>query len=186
MRKTWTIGAVALLAGILMMPNYQAVARGGGGGFHGGGGGFHGGFGGGGFRGGGFGGFRGGGFGRFGGFRGGFGRFGGGRFGRGFGFYGGYGAPWYSGYDYDLPWYGYYDPSTVAPDEQLTYPAPVVQSPPAPDAKVVSKPVLASAKRRTRPVAPWRAIGEVPAAEENFAMKANSTAGSHGRNGCRE
>ena len=43
MRKTWTIGAVALLAGILMMPNYQAVARGGGGGFHGGGGGFHGG-----------------------------------------------------------------------------------------------------------------------------------------------
>jgi hypothetical protein len=90
MRKTWTIGAVALLAGILMMPNYQAVARGGGG-FHGGG--FHGGFGGGGFRGGGFGGFRGGGFGvfrgggfgRFGGFRGGFGRFGGGRFGRGFG-----------------------------------------------------------------------------------------------------
>ena len=61
MRKTWTIGAVALLAGILMMPNYQAVARGGGG-FHGGG--FHGGFGGGGFRGGGFGGFRGGGFGR--------------------------------------------------------------------------------------------------------------------------
>jgi hypothetical protein len=38
MRKTWTIGAVALLAGILMMPNYQAVARGGGG-FHGGG--FH-------------------------------------------------------------------------------------------------------------------------------------------------
>jgi hypothetical protein len=80
MRKTWTIGAVALLAGILMMPNYQAVARGGGG-FHGGG--FHGGVGGGGFRGGGFGGFRGGGFGRFGGFRGGFGRFGGGRFGRG-------------------------------------------------------------------------------------------------------
>jgi hypothetical protein len=51
-----------------------------------------------------------------------------------------YGAPWYSGYDYDLPWYGYYDPSTVAPDEQLTYPAPVVQSPPAPDAKVVSNP----------------------------------------------
>jgi hypothetical protein len=51
-----------------------------------------------------------------------------------------YGAPWYSGYDYDLPWYGYYDPSTVAPDEQLTYPAPVVQSPPAPDAKVVANP----------------------------------------------
>src|SRR5215471_9114162 len=121
MRKTWTIGAVALLAGILMMPNYQAVARGGGGGFHGGGGGFHGGFGG--------GGFRGGGFGRFGGFRGGFGRFGGGRFGSGFGFYGGYGSG-----------YGYYDPSTVMPDEQLTYPAPVVPSPPAPDAKVVSNP----------------------------------------------
>jgi hypothetical protein len=100
MRKTWTIGAVALLAGILMMPNYQAVARGGGGGFHGGGGGFHGGFGGGGFRGGGFGGFRGGGFGRFGGFRGGFGRFGGGRFGRGFGFYGGYG-----GYGCYYPYY---------------------------------------------------------------------------------
>jgi hypothetical protein len=51
-----------------------------------------------------------------------------------------YDAPWYSGYDYDLPWYGYYDPSTVAPDEQLTYPAPVVPSPPAPDAKVVSNP----------------------------------------------
>jgi hypothetical protein len=45
-----------------------------------------------------------------------------------------YGAPWYSGYD------GYYDPSTVAPDEQLTYPAPVVQSPPVPDAKVVANP----------------------------------------------
>jgi hypothetical protein len=118
MRKTWTIGAVALLAGILMMPNYQAVARGGGGGFHGGGGGFHGGFGGGGFRGGGFGGFRGGGFGRFGGVRGGFGRFGGGRFGRGFGFYGGYGAPWYGDYgygDYGVPWYGDYGAS---PDEQ--------------------------------------------------------------------
>ena len=38
-------------------------------------------------------------------------------------------------------WYsGYYDPSTVTPDEQLTYPAPVVPSPPAPDAKVVSNP----------------------------------------------
>jgi hypothetical protein len=37
-------------------------------------------------------------------------------------------------------WYGYYDPSTVVPDEQLTYPAAVVQSPPAPDAKVVSNP----------------------------------------------
>src|SRR6266566_139596 len=41
-----------------------------------------------------------------------------------------YGAPWYSGYDYDLPWYGYYDPATV------------VQSPPAPDAKVVANPYL--------------------------------------------
>jgi len=51
-----------------------------------------------------------------------------------------YDAPWYSGYDYDLPWYGYYDPSTVASDEQFTYPAPVVPSPPAPDAKVVSNP----------------------------------------------
>jgi hypothetical protein len=58
-----------------------------------------------------------------------------------------------------------HDPSTVTPDEQLAYPAPV---------------------GRTRPVAPWLAIGKVPAAEENFAMKANSTAGSHGRNGCRE
>ena len=49
-----------------------------------------------------------------------------------------YDAP--CGYDYDLPWYGYYDPPSVAPDEQLTYPAPVVQSPPAPNAKVVSNP----------------------------------------------
>ena len=45
----------------------------------------------------------------------------------------GYYDDWYSGY-------GYYDPSTVTPDEQLTYPAPVVPSPPAPDAKVVSNP----------------------------------------------
>ena len=52
-----------------------------------------------------------------------------------------YAAPWYSGYYYDAPWYsGYYDPSTVAPDDQLTYPAPVVPPPPAPDAKVVSNP----------------------------------------------
>jgi hypothetical protein len=102
MRKTSTIAAVALLAGILMMASHEAFARGGGGGFHGGGGGFHGGgFGGGGFRGGGFGGFRGGGFGgfrgggfgRFGrGFGGGFGRFRGRGFGRGYGFYGGYGC----------------------------------------------------------------------------------------------
>jgi hypothetical protein len=47
----------------------------------------------------------------------------------------GWGAPY--GYYADS---GYYDPSTVAPDEQLTYPAPVVPSPPAPDAKVVSNP----------------------------------------------
>ena len=45
----------------------------------------------------------------------------------------GYYDDWYSGY-------GYYDPSTVTPDEQLTYPAPVVPPPPAPDAKVVSNP----------------------------------------------
>ena len=45
----------------------------------------------------------------------------------------GYYDDWYSGY-------GYYDASTVTPDEQLTYPAPVVPSPPAPDAKVVSNP----------------------------------------------
>jgi hypothetical protein len=45
----------------------------------------------------------------------------------------GYYDDWYSGY-------GYYDPSTVTPDEQLAYPAPVVPSPPAPDAKVVSNP----------------------------------------------
>ena len=45
----------------------------------------------------------------------------------------GYYDDWYSGY-------GYYDPSTVTPDEPLAYPAPVVPSPPAPDAKVVSNP----------------------------------------------
>src|SRR5262249_47878573 len=62
-----------------------------------------------------------------------------------------YGAPWYSGYDYDLPWYG---PSTVAPDEQLTYPAPVVQSPPAPDAKVSS----------------WRSRNSAPAPTPAWAL----------------
>jgi hypothetical protein len=52
------------------------------------------------------------------------------------------GAPWYGGYysDYDTPWYSGYDPSTIAPDEQLTYPAPIVTPPPAPDAKVVLNP----------------------------------------------
>jgi hypothetical protein len=67
-RKKWAIAVVALLAGALMLPNHEALARGGGGGGHGGsfgGGGFHGGGLGGGFHGGGFGGGgnRGGGFG---------------------------------------------------------------------------------------------------------------------------
>jgi hypothetical protein len=59
-----------------------------------------------------------------------------GRFAHGHGVRGlpfGYYDDWDSGY-------GYYDPSTVAPDAQLTYPAPVVPSRPAPDAKVVSNP----------------------------------------------
>ena len=103
MRKKWAIAVVALLAGALMLPNHEALARGGGGGGHGGG------FGGGGFHGGGFGvgGFHGGGFGgggnRSGGFGGrgfshfasdrGFGRRGFGReFGGGFGDYGFYGG----------------------------------------------------------------------------------------------
>jgi hypothetical protein len=67
-----------------------------------------------------------------------------------------YGA--YSGYGYDFPWYGYYDPSTVAPDEQLTYPAPVVQSPPVPDAKVVANPysrVPSEEPDRLRPGELW-------------------------------
>jgi len=59
MSKKWAIAVVALLAGALMLPNHEALARGGGGGGHGGGfggGGFHGGgFGGGGIHGGGFG-----------------------------------------------------------------------------------------------------------------------------------
>ena len=38
-------------------------------------------------------------------------------------------------------WYsGYYDPSTVAPDEQPTYSAPVVTPPPTPNAYVVLNP----------------------------------------------
>jgi hypothetical protein len=41
----------------------------------------------------------------------------------------------------DAPWYGgYYDPSIVAPDEQLTYPAPWTTPPPTPNAKVVLNP----------------------------------------------
>ena len=96
MRKKWAIAVVALLAGALMLPNHEALARGGGGGGHGGG------FGGGGFHGGGFGGR---GFSHFAGSRGfdhrGFGRRGFGReFGGGFGDYGFYGGcdPYY--YDY--------------------------------------------------------------------------------------
>jgi hypothetical protein len=115
MRKKWAIAVVALLAGALMLPNHEALARGGGGGGHGGGfggGGFHGGGLGGGFHGGGFGGggIRGGGFGgrgfsHFAGSRGfdhrGFGRRGFGReFGGGFGDYGFYGGcdPYYYNY----------------------------------------------------------------------------------------
>jgi hypothetical protein len=97
MRKKLAIIVMALLAGNLMVPHQEALARGLGGGFHGGGG-FHaGGFGG---R---VGGFRGGRFNHFaGGFNG--GRFGHrGRFGRGFGFYGGY--PYYS---YGCDPYDYY------------------------------------------------------------------------------
>ncbi len=38
-------------------------------------------------------------------------------------------------------WYsGYYDPSTVTPDEQSTYPVPVVTPPRAPNAYVVFNP----------------------------------------------
>jgi len=98
MRKKLAI-VMALLAGTLMVPNQEALARGSGweGGFHGGGT-FHGGsFG---AR---FGGFRGA---RFNHFAGGFdgSRFGHrGRFGRGFGFYGGY--PYYS---YGCDPYDYY------------------------------------------------------------------------------
>ena len=36
MRKKWAIAVVALLAGALMLPNHEALARGGGGGGHGG------------------------------------------------------------------------------------------------------------------------------------------------------
>jgi hypothetical protein len=66
------------------------------------------------------------------------GHFGGGRFAGRFGHRArglaepfGYYDDWYS---------GYYDPSTVAPDEQPTYPAPVVTPPPAPNAYVVLNP----------------------------------------------
>jgi hypothetical protein len=108
--KASAIAMIALLAGGLIAPSHDVLARGGGG-FGGGGGGFHGGGFGGGFHGRGFGGgFRGGGFGglRGGAFRGiGFyhfaGRFHDGRFdrgfrrfGRGLGFYGGIGG--YYGY----------------------------------------------------------------------------------------
>jgi hypothetical protein len=48
-------------------------------------------------------------------------------------------APWYGYSGYDAPGY-YYDPSTIASDEQLTYPAPIVTPPPAPNAKVVLNP----------------------------------------------
>ena len=96
MRKKLAIAVVALLAGALMLPNHEALARGGGGGGHGGG------FGGGGFHGGGFGGR---GFSHFAGSRGfdhrGFGRRGFGReFGGGFGDYGFYGGcdPYYYNY----------------------------------------------------------------------------------------
>jgi hypothetical protein len=95
----------ALLAAVLMAPNHEALARGGGhggGGFHGGGfgGGFHAGAFGGGFRGGGF---RGGELHQFaGGFhRGHFGRE---RFGRGFGLDGYYGS---YPYNYGCDIYGY-------------------------------------------------------------------------------
>jgi hypothetical protein len=41
-------------------------------------------------------------------------------------------------------WYsGYYDPSTVTPDEQSTYPVPVVTPPRAPNAYVVFNPYSA-------------------------------------------
>jgi hypothetical protein len=46
----------------------------------------------------------------------------------------GYYDDWYNGYN------TYYDPSTVTPDEQPTYPAPVVTPPPAPNAYVVLNP----------------------------------------------
>src|SRR5216683_1747054 len=122
MKTKLAIAAVALLAGTLMLPGQEVLARGGGGGGGGGhgggfGGGHGGGFGGGGFHGGGIGGgFHGGGFGG-GGFHGGgfggrglggYGRsYGYGRgyygYGRGYGYYGGYG-----GYGCDPFYYSYY------------------------------------------------------------------------------
>jgi hypothetical protein len=103
--KITTALVAALVVGALMIPNHEALARGGGG-F--GGGGFHGG----GFGGGGFhrGGFHGGGF----GFQRGFGRgygFGHGfGYGRRFGFYGGY-PYFYGGYGYGCSpyYYGSYE-----------------------------------------------------------------------------
>lgn len=111
MRNKLAVAVAALLAAVLMLPNHEALARGGGGhgggGFHGGGfgGGFHAGAFGGGFRGGSF---RGGGFHQFDSsfHRGHFGR--GDRFGRGFGSYGFYGGYPY-GYVCDLYGYGYED-----------------------------------------------------------------------------
>jgi len=149
LRKTMIV--LAMAAALTGGLTADALARGGGGGGHGGG------FGGGAHMGGFGGAHMGGGFGR--------GHFGGGRaFGRGFAgqhfakasgrfghdrhfgrgrrFAPGWGAP-YGYYGDSVGYYGdggYYDLSTVAPDEQLTYPAPVVPSPPAPDAKVVSNP----------------------------------------------
>src|SRR6266487_3135648 len=104
----------------------DAAARGGGGAGHGGGG----------MGGGHFGGAMGGG--RIGGGLGG-GHFGAGHFAvrfdhgraRGLAVPFGYYDDWYS---------GYYDPSTVTPDEQSTYPVPVVTPPRAPNAYVVFNP----------------------------------------------
>jgi hypothetical protein len=110
MRKASAIAMVALLAGGLINPSHEALARGGGfgGGSHGGG--FGGGFHGGGFRGGGFGGLRGGAF-RGTGLQNFAGRFEGGRFDRrfrrferDFGFYDGFGGLY--GYACD-PHYGH-------------------------------------------------------------------------------
>ena len=111
MRKASAIAMVALLAGGLINPSHEALARGGGigGGSHGVG--FGGGFHGGGFRGGGFGGLRGGAFRRTGLQNFAAGRFQGGRFDRrfrrfdrDFGFYDGFGGLY--GYACD-PYYGH-------------------------------------------------------------------------------
>jgi hypothetical protein len=148
LRKTMIVLATAsALTGGLTA---DAFARGGGGG-----GGHGGGFGGGAHMGGGIGGgaHMGGGVGHFGGSGGAFGRgfaghhfaaargnFGRDRhFGRGRRFAPGWGAP----YGYYGDYYGdsgYYDASTIAPDEQPTYPAPVVTPPAAPNAYIVFNP----------------------------------------------